>query len=41
MTEYSRPTNPQPLDVEDLDVLVRAMRGGDLDAAFGAVAVAR
>ncbi|QNO38309.1 iron-containing alcohol dehydrogenase [Protaetiibacter sp. SSC-01] len=41
VTEYPRPTNPQPLDVEDLDVLVRAMRGGDLDAAFGAVAVAR
>lgn len=41
VAEYPRPTNPVPLEVDALETLVRAMRAGDLDAAFGSLAVAR
>jgi alcohol dehydrogenase class IV len=34
VTEYPRPTNPEPLDERRLTDLVAAMRDGDLDAAF-------
>ncbi|MDQ0691364.1 iron-containing alcohol dehydrogenase [Arthrobacter sp. W4I7] len=32
--EYPRPNNPEPLDEENLTELLKAMRTGDLDAAF-------
>lgn len=32
--EYPRPTNPAPLDVDRIEQTLRAMRTGDLDAAF-------
>jgi len=41
VTEYPRPTNPVPLEIGALETLVQAMRTGDLDAAFAAVAVTR
>lgn len=37
VTEYPRPTNPEPLDQGKLELLLAAMRTGDLDAAFAAV----
>jgi alcohol dehydrogenase class IV len=37
VTEYPRPTNPEPLDEGRLGALIAAMRTGDLDAAFAAV----
>jgi alcohol dehydrogenase class IV len=36
VTEYPRPTNPEPLHVGRLTALARAMRSGDLDTAFAA-----
>ena len=37
--EYPRPTNPEPLDQDRIEALLRAMRTGDLDAAFDVTAV--
>lgn len=36
--EYPRPNNPEPLDEQKLVGLLRAMRNGDLDAAFAVTA---
>jgi alcohol dehydrogenase len=38
VTEYPRPTNPEPLHTGRLTALAVAMRSGDLDAAFYAAA---
>ncbi|MCU1480697.1 MAG: alcohol dehydrogenase [Subtercola sp.] len=38
VTEYPRPTNPEPLDVDKLERLLHAMHEGDLAAAFAVTA---
>lgn len=37
VAKYPRPTNPRPLDQDELEHLLRAMRTGDLPAAFATV----
>jgi alcohol dehydrogenase class IV len=39
VAEYPRPTNPEPLDERRLELLLVAMRSGDLDAAFAVIPV--
>jgi len=34
VTDYPRPTNPEPLDQDRIESLLRTMRTGDLDTAF-------
>lgn len=41
VTNYPRPTNPRPLEPAGLEQLLRAMRTGDLEAAFETAGSAR